>query len=99
MQPAEDTELLATYATANSEEAFAELVGRHIALVYSAALREVRDPHLAEEVAQAVFIMLARKARSVCRHTALCGWLCRTAHFVSRVISEEKEDVSDATPS
>jgi RNA polymerase sigma factor (sigma-70 family) len=84
MRPPDDTELLTAYATRHSEEAFTELVGRHVALVYSAALRQVREPQLAEDVTQAVFIILARKARAVSRHTALSGWLCRVAHFVSR---------------
>jgi RNA polymerase sigma factor (sigma-70 family) len=84
MQPSEDAELLTAYATYNSEEAFAELVRRYVALVYSAALRRVRDPQLAEEVTQAVFIILARKARALSRHPTLSGWLCRVVYFVSR---------------
>jgi RNA polymerase sigma factor (sigma-70 family) len=84
MKPPDDNELLREYAAHNSEEAFTELVGRHVALVYSAALRQVREPQLAEEITQAVFIILARKARAVSRHPALSGWICRVAHFVSR---------------
>src|SRR5579862_9505800 len=84
MQPLDDAALLTAYATHNSEEAFAELVRRYVALVYSAALRQVREPQLAEEVTQAVFILLARKARAVSRHPTLSGWLCRVTYFVSR---------------
>ena len=84
MRPPDDAELLTEYVTRQSENAFTELVGRNVALVYSAALRQVREPQLAEEVTQAVFIILARKARAMSRHAHLSGWLCRVAYFVSR---------------
>ncbi len=78
----DDLELLRDYALHNSEEAFATLVARHIDLVYSVALRQVRDAQLAEEVTQVSFIILARKAMSLGPKTILPGWLCRTAHYV-----------------
>jgi uncharacterized protein (TIGR03435 family) len=79
----DDLTLLREYARSNSEEAFAALVSRHVNLVYSVALRQVRDPHLAEEIAQATFIILARKAGALGDRTILSGWLCRTTRFVS----------------
>jgi RNA polymerase sigma factor (sigma-70 family) len=79
----DDMELVREYTVHQSESAFAALVSRHTNLVYSASLRRVRDPQLAEEVTQAVFIILARKAGSLDEKTILPGWLYRTACFVS----------------
>jgi RNA polymerase sigma factor (sigma-70 family) len=79
----DDMALLREYALNHSEEAFASLVSRHVNLVYSVALRQVQDTHLAEEVTQAVFIILARKADKISRDAVLSGWLCRTARYAS----------------
>lgn len=57
-----DRQLLARFTRDRAEDAFAELVRRHIDLIHSAALRQVRSPQLAEEVAQSVFTDLARNA-------------------------------------
>jgi RNA polymerase sigma factor (sigma-70 family) len=79
----DDLNLLREFARNNSEDAFAALVSRHINLVYSVALRQTRDAHLAEEITQAVFIILARKADSLGDKIILSGWLCRTARYAS----------------
>ena len=77
-------ELVRDYAAHQSEQAFETLVSRHVSLVYSAALRQVHDPHLAEEITQAVFIILARKSGSLTAKTILSGWLYRTACYTAK---------------
>jgi RNA polymerase sigma factor (sigma-70 family) len=78
----DDTELLRRYARDRSEPAFAELVGRRLNLVYSAARRQVGgDAQLAEEVTQAVFTDLARDSARLSQHPVLSGWLYRTTRF------------------
>ena len=76
-------ELVRDYARNGSEEAFATLVSRYVNLVYSVAFRQLGDAHLAEEVTQAAFIILAGKADSLGPKTILSAWLCRTAQFVA----------------
>ena len=73
-----DLNLLGQYARDKAQDAFTEIVRRHVDLVYSAALRQVRSPQLAEEVAQSVFTDLARNAVPLCRmkpDTVLTAWL------------------------
>ncbi len=77
----DDAELLRSYVKGRSEEAFAELVRRHIGLVYSGALRRVgHDTHLAEDIAQKVFSDLARKAPSLVGRASIAGWLYVSTH-------------------
>src|SRR5882672_3701633 len=70
-----DLELLARYTRHHAEDAFTEIVRRHLDLVHSAAFRQVRSPQLAEEVAQATFINLARHAHRLAPDTLLTAWL------------------------
>ena len=79
----DDMTLVREFAANQSEPAFAALVERHIALVHSAARRQVGDAHLAEEITQAVFIILARKAASLGTKTILSAWLYRTTRYAA----------------
>ena len=91
---ANDAELLSQFAresaSAAGQDAFAELVGRHLPLVYSAALRQVRSPQLAEEVSQSVFTQLAHHATTFKPKTVFAAWLHRvTYHAAVDVVRRE----------
>jgi RNA polymerase sigma factor (sigma-70 family) len=83
-----DLQLLARYSRDRAEDAFAEIVRRHLSLVFSTALRRVRSVELAEEVAQSVFMDLSRQVSKLAQDTLLSAWLyrvaCRTAIDVVR---------------
>ena len=78
-----DTDLLRSYATAESQESFSELVRRYTNLVYSAAIRQTANHATAEDVTQAVFTVLARKAARLSRETVLAGWLMRATRYAA----------------
>jgi len=78
-----DLELLASYAREKGDDVFAEIVRRHLDLVYGAALRQVRSPQLAEEVAQRVFLELARRASRLSSDTILAAWLYKVTHRIA----------------
>jgi len=83
MPEANDMDLVREFARRSSEPAFTELVRRHINLVYSVALRYVGNPEDAQDVTQAVFIILAQKAAGLREKTVLTGWLYETTRFTS----------------
>jgi RNA polymerase sigma factor (sigma-70 family) len=83
MQPTDDGALLRQYVENSSDEAFAGLVTRHINLVYSVALRQVGNPHAAEEITQAVFIILAKKAVQLRHYRALSSWLFQATRLTA----------------
>jgi RNA polymerase sigma factor (sigma-70 family) len=83
MPDATDMDSVREYARHNSEAAFTELVRRHIALVYSVARRCTGNDNDAQDVTQAVFVILARKASGLRERTLLPGWLYETTRFTA----------------
>ena len=79
----DDMTLVREFAASRSDSAFAALVQRHIGLVHSAALRQSGDAHLAGDITQAVFIILARKAATLGPKTVLSAWLYRTTRYAA----------------
>src|SRR5437868_2616439 len=76
-----DHQLLCDYVHGD-EQAFETLVEKYFRMVYTVAARQTGDSHLAEEIAQSVFLILSRKARGFSSRTSLPGWLFRTTRFV-----------------
>jgi RNA polymerase sigma factor (sigma-70 family) len=85
-----DSELLRRYCGERSEDAFAQLVERHLGLVYAVALRQAgNNAQVAEVMAQAVFTDLAEHAQSLQEHATLAGWL------YSRTLTAEVDSASE----
>jgi RNA polymerase sigma factor (sigma-70 family) len=78
-----DAQLLREFVEGESERAFRQLVDQHLPLVIGTARRATGNDALAEEIAQAVFILLAQKASRLSSKTILSGWLYRTTRFVA----------------
>src|SRR5689334_12302447 len=77
----DDAVLLGRYVETGCQASFQEIVTRHSGWVFSLSLRAVRDRHLAEDVTQAVFIILAKKASAIREGTPLSGWLFKASRF------------------
>jgi RNA polymerase sigma factor (sigma-70 family) len=101
----DDLQLLQDYLNGRSHDAFAAIVERYANLVYASALRHVRDRHLAEDISQAVFVVLTRKAATIPAGRSLGAWLLTTTRFVamnqrrlrSRIEAGERR-MADMTP-
>jgi RNA polymerase sigma-70 factor (ECF subfamily) len=78
----DDHQFLNAYAEGD-EQAFEILVEKYFRMVYTVAARQTGDSHLAEEIAQSVFLILSRKARGFSSKTPVPAWLLRTTRFVS----------------
>lgn len=94
----DDIALLRRYAEEGSQGAFADLVRRHVDLVYGAALRRTHgDPHHAADIAQQVFTRLARDSRRLSRHPVLVAWLHTATRnaALNLMISEKRRQVRE----
>src|SRR5262245_46716038 len=85
-----DALLLRRYVRENAQDAFAELVRRHIDFVYATALRQAGSPARAEDVTQAVFTDLARKARLLADRDELAGWLHTSARYAAASLRRQE---------
>ncbi|MGA2854993.1 MAG: sigma-70 family RNA polymerase sigma factor [Verrucomicrobiota bacterium] len=83
MPESDDHRLLAEFVRDRSETAFTELVRRYAGLVHSTAFRFCGNPHHAEEITQAVFVILARKAETLSPRVVVSGWLYQTARLTA----------------
>src|SRR5829696_2443227 len=84
MRDRDDFDLLHEYFSTGSQEAFAEVVRRHVDLVHSSAVRHVRDRHAAADVTQVVFIILARRAARLGRESPLACWLLGVTRLAAK---------------
>jgi RNA polymerase sigma factor (sigma-70 family) len=87
----QDWNLLRSFVDTGSQQAFAELTRRYLGLVYSACLRELHDPTLAEDTAQAVFLILARKAPAFRSHIVLAAWLFHTSRLTAKNVRRSEQ--------
>jgi RNA polymerase sigma factor (sigma-70 family) len=83
MADTSDIDLLRRYSQQGADDSFAELVQRHIPLVYSTALRHVTVAAHAEEITQAVFVVLAQKSGRLREGVVLEGWLYQTTRHTA----------------
>ena len=84
-----DRELLSAFAHGD-EQALDSIIKKYFPVVYGAAVRQLNDRHLAEDVAQSVFILFSRKAPSLSPDVLLGGWLLRATRFVARDTMKQK---------
>jgi len=72
------------YVSTRSPDAFRVLVDAHLPVIYNAARRQLADPALADDVSQAVFLLLSQKAPSLLHGPPLIAWLLKVTHYACR---------------
>jgi RNA polymerase sigma factor (sigma-70 family) len=83
LQITSDEVLFGRYISAGERDALRELARRYAGVVYSAARRQVGNAAMAEDISQEVFMIFARKARTLRNASAIGGWLLRTTRYVA----------------
>ena len=86
----QEPQLLQAFAACRSDDAFGSLVNEYVGLVYAACFRQLKDSHLAEDAAQAVFLLLSRKAGTL-REASPAGWLLTTSRYVCANMRKSRE--------
>jgi RNA polymerase sigma factor (sigma-70 family) len=90
--PMTDWQLLQKYVETGDQDAFAQLVAQHVDVVYSAARRQAHgDAHLAEEITQQTFILLAQKAKSLGPDVLIGGWLYNSVRFIAHDLLRKEQ--------
>jgi RNA polymerase sigma factor (sigma-70 family) len=87
----DDRQLLEAFATQQDQTAFAQIVDRHAPWVFAAALRQLKDRHLAEDAVQIVFITLSQKAHTMNARQKLSGWLFNTLNFTVKNVRRAEQ--------
>lgn len=87
--PLSDGQLLRRFALAHDEAAFEALLSRHGAMVLGVSRRVLRNQQDAEDVFQAAFLVLARKATSICKQGSVGSWLHGVAHRLALKVKTE----------
>src|SRR6516165_8080341 len=75
-----DGQLLERFVLAEDEAAFESLMWRHGPMVLALGQRMLRRRHDAEDVFQAVFLVLFRKAHSISQRDSVASWLYKVAY-------------------
>ncbi len=79
----DDRTLLAHFNATGDRDALDELARKYVHQVYGSALRQTGDPHAAEDITQAVFVVFISKAGSIADAAHLPGWFFQTTRYAA----------------
>src|SRR5689334_6982361 len=96
--PTTDRECLVAWRRQPGAESLRPLVERYLPFVYGCALRRTGNAEKATEVARAVFLVLARRARRLSRKTVLAGWLFHVTAVTCRKLGVKSKGAGTPPP-